>query len=62
MTLRIEEWRRAERKETMVGVMLALRHCRKCGQFKAQDGGKFTKGTSRHNPGYFTCKPCLGVV
>lgn len=59
MSLYPSEFRRTDRKETMPTVTLALRHCKKCGQFKQQAGGKYVKGTSRHNPSRFICKDCL---
>ena len=41
------------------GITLNRRKCCKCGEYREHTGGKIVRGTSRHNPGTFTCANCV---
>jgi len=40
------------------GISLNLRYCSICKNRVQIAGGKYIRGTSRHNPGRFICKDC----
>jgi len=50
--------RRNDRRENMVGVTSPTKLCSECRHIKALAGGKFKRGTSRHNPGRWLCAAC----
>ena len=50
-------WER--RKDNLPGITIPSRKCSKCHKTKEQSKGKYFRGTSRHNPGYFICGECL---
>lgn len=41
------------------GIQFRTRKCCQCGKIKQSENGKYSRGTSRHNPGRFTCFDCI---
>jgi hypothetical protein len=43
----------------MHGATIPVRKCHGCGKSGTLEGGKYIRGTSRHNPGKFLCADCV---